>query len=1231
MTTYIKDIFDLPDRVRRGDFVLKLSEGVNKPDETINNYVVTPQLAESFDAALDVIKAGIEADTSKGCYLHGSFGSGKSHFMAILNLILQGNASARSIPELAGVISKHNDWTQDKKFVLVPYHMIGKESMEQAIFGGYVDYVAKCYPGSPVPGVYKSDELFRNAAAYRENLGDEKFFAELNAGRGDTDDDWGDLAEGWSPDSFKKALNAPPTDDERTRLVGDLVDRFFSSAKGANEFVDLDTGLSIISRHACSLGYDAVILFLDELILWLASRAADVSFVNREGPKLAKLVEAQSADRPIPLISFVARQRDLKELIGDNVTGAEYLSFSDALDWWEARFATIKLEDKNLPAIANKRVLRLKTETARQALDKSFEETTQIREEVMNILLTNQSDREMFRSIYPFSPAFMNTLIAMSFLLQRERTALKVMLQILISQKDYMTLGEIIPVGDLYDAIAEGDEAVSDEIRRNFDNARKIYEEKLKPVLEEDHKLTFEDAEGLGQTEQKVINLRNDDRIVKTLLLAALAPNVEALRGLTAKRLAALNHGTIKSPIPGHETQVILTKCRNWAAKIGQIKMGDEPANPTISIHLSGVDIEGIIDQARSFDNRGNRIREIKKMLFDEFGITGNGDLFQEYPFVWRGTKRNCNIKFDNIRDMALSAFQANGENWRIVIDRPFDDKGYGPKDDKAKLTIFNEEYPEGTLAIAILPSFLNSPAMKELGKYVIILNLLKGDNLSSYTNHLTPADRQAAKSLLENQLSQLKQQMIRYLESAYGISTIHTDALDPLHSLELSDHFHPLAPGFELQPPVGANLKKAFTHILDQALSYQFPEHPKFDDDVKLSPGILNKVFSEIAKAAQISDGRSGVDDKAFRKDLRRIVNPLKIGTMEETHFILGHHWKDHFIKKEAEYNDPITVRALRDWMDEPKPMGLPGILQDLIIMTFAVQTNRSFYLANQPIEPVLDKLDNQCELKTVDLPAEADWNKTIERAGHFFGITQSPLINAGNVASFSAKVHEIVLEHKDNCSILVDSLTPLTETRDEFSSASPRFITAAATHKLITDLQETKGRKLVEKLAKWKYTSAQDVPVADAAIGTSLKKSGDMIVAIKNVKWDVIETAGNLEGNQLLQARKLIKDLDSALVTDEYAVALKPKLSDIENRALKLIQAALDEKNVPVKIDPPISPPEKPPVDTLPEEKILETGAKDIDKKDLDSAIQKIREVLNEQDDVRISLTWKIYKPGK
>ena len=58
--TLIKDLIDLPTEVHRGDFVLRLTEGVTKPEETLRDYVVTPQLEKCFDRALDFIKSAID-------------------------------------------------------------------------------------------------------------------------------------------------------------------------------------------------------------------------------------------------------------------------------------------------------------------------------------------------------------------------------------------------------------------------------------------------------------------------------------------------------------------------------------------------------------------------------------------------------------------------------------------------------------------------------------------------------------------------------------------------------------------------------------------------------------------------------------------------------------------------------------------------------------------------------------------------------------------------------------------------------------------------------------------------------------------------------------------------------------------------------------------------------------------------------------------------------------------
>ena len=113
--TYIKDLIHIPEHVGKGDFVLRLAEGVTNPEGTVKHYQVTPQLVTSFDQALKLVKGALEGKSSKAAYLHGSFGSGKSHFMAILYLLLHGDTHARSIPELADVVTNSNSWTKRKR------------------------------------------------------------------------------------------------------------------------------------------------------------------------------------------------------------------------------------------------------------------------------------------------------------------------------------------------------------------------------------------------------------------------------------------------------------------------------------------------------------------------------------------------------------------------------------------------------------------------------------------------------------------------------------------------------------------------------------------------------------------------------------------------------------------------------------------------------------------------------------------------------------------------------------------------------------------------------------------------------------------------------------------------------------------------------------------------------------------------------------------------------------
>lgn len=64
-------------------------------------------------------------------------------------------------------------------------------------------------------------------------------------------------------------------------------------------------------------------------------------------------------------------------------------------------------------------------------------------------------------------------------------------MQLLVERRDILTLGDIVPVGDLFDVIAHGDEAFSQEMAIHFDNAKRLYHQKLLPLLEKQHGIGF--------------------------------------------------------------------------------------------------------------------------------------------------------------------------------------------------------------------------------------------------------------------------------------------------------------------------------------------------------------------------------------------------------------------------------------------------------------------------------------------------------------------------------------------------------------------------------------------------------------------------------------------------------------------------------------------------------------------------------------------------------------------
>jgi len=1220
--TLIKELIEIPDRVQKGDFVLRLAEDINHPERILDSYVVTPELRSCFDAALSFIGSAVQGRTSKATYLHGSFGSGKSHFMGVLHLILQGNTTARGIPELAPVIQKHNEWLAGKKFLLVPYHMIGAHDMESGVLGNYVDFMRRTEPDAATPPVYVSAAIISQAQGERSNYGDDLFFKRLNEGQGDGGG-WGELESTWDAASFEQACASPPDSEQHLRLVSTLLKTVASSHaevvshRGGN-FVRFDKGLSLISQHAQSQGYDALILFLDELILWLATNSADLGFVKREAAKLTNLVEAQSADRPVPLVSFVARQRDLRELVGDHVPGAEKLSFSDSLDWQQGRFDTITLEDRNLPAIAEKRVLKCRSSAASDELDAAFEQTARMKDNVMSILLTQEGDRQMFRQVYPFSPALVQTLIAVSSVLQRERTALKVMMQLLVDHRDTLRLGEIIPVGDLFDVVAHGDEAFSQDMAIHFDNAKRLYHQKLLPLLEKQHGIRREEVEQLDYADPKRTSFRNDDRLIKTLLLSALVPEVESLRGLNAEKLAALNHGTIKSPIPGKEAAEVLRRCRAWAASVGEIRVGEE-SNPTITVQLSGVDTESIIEQARREDNQGNRIRRVRQMIFEQLAISGEGEFEQYHEFWWRNTKRNCKVLFKNVRELPPSSLENDEEDWKLIIDFPFDEPGHGPRDDLSKIQEFERARPEGAKTLCWLPSFFSEDAQKDLGMLVILEHVLTGERFGQFSNHLSPQDRQSAKSVLESQRNQLCQRVQNHLDAAYGLDAVAQGSIDTTHDLELNEHYKSLLPGFTAQPPVAANLAGAMQHLLSQALEHEFPAAPHFEAEVKSNN--LKKVYEEIAPATQVADGRLAID-KTRRPLVRQIAGPLMLGEMgvDATHFVLGQHWKNHFGRKTAETGSGMSVGQLRKWMDDPSAMGLPKDAQNLVILIFAAQTSHTLYLHGAAYDATLSTLNDACELRKDKLPEPPDWEAALERAGSIFGLTGLKLLSAGNVSTLSIDCKKKANESRRACQSYAQGLKQRMTEIGMTPDSTDRLKTANASQILVDKLSVADAGAIVKSLA------TATIETSEQAMGECIGKAAELEGNLDTAGWQTFELIRKLPEEHRATSQSILTELQQTLASDEHVTELAPALKSAQAQAMRLLEKLVEVSPTPPNAPPKVEPPEKK------EKRIVGQDAKQ------DLSLPEAKDVLADLDSqtkpgqsVRVNVSWVIEEGGE
>lgn len=1161
--TPIRDLFQIPKEIRPMDFTVVVADGVAKPADIIQKYRVTDSLARAYKQALELIGACLRDGRSEAVYLHGSFGAGKSHFMALLSLLLRGEPDAWAIPELKPL---RPEWIDPARPVAqLHLHMLDQESFEAAIFGAYLRFVQEHHPDAPLPALFADASLFANAAETLDNIGDAAFFAPMNpqAQKGR----WGKLAEGqqaagqWDRARFDAARSSPdPT--ERAALLTALTRTHFKAFAGdKSRFVELDPGLQALTLHARQLGYAGVVLFLDELILWLSMNAGRADFISAWVGKMVKLVQGDHHARHVPLISFIARQRDLAKMIGHELAGPENARLQQILELARGRFGTINLEDDNLPAIVEKRVLIPRDAAAATAIDAAFTKIERSAGHAWNTLLGSGHDRTAFRQVYPFSPVLIDALIVLSQLLQRQRTAIHLLSELLAHHMEGVLLGDLVGIGDLFDALIFGTEPYDPIHKARFQAARELYQRELAPrirVIQDTD--TAEKCQRIREGARQDIGCsgcpqkacRNDNRLIKTLVLAALIPELPAFRDLTVRRLVELNHGQIRSVIAGREAKDALVRLKKIAFHVGQITLGRQE-DPTVSILLEGVDTRSILAKARENISPGLCQQFLGELLYELL------ELGEEYKLVtedaktgkdWNGTDRPGAVVFGNVRRMGSEQLQCpEHHDWRLIIDFPFDEKHYGPLDDIQNLEKFISE-SAGSWTLVWLPSFFARESYENLEELIAIQRVLGQPR--DYLQHLSVDQQKSARDLLTNLRNQKRAQLTLTLQRAYGLATARPEDgdLDPSRRVEqplriLRNATRLVVPTFTASFD---NAVEVYVHAL---LSTRYPRHPVFTARfTRMTSDKVVRLFGDICDAPEhkLALSRDDLDI------LRGTLGPLGVVRFTEgaAHVVTDGPLQAIERRREQIGEDNPTVEQVHKWFDEKRAIGLQPPAMAVVVRCYARLYARTLVSGGRPYEVTGGAaIPPSVILEKPVLPSAQAWSRALALAGHLFGLPNRKALTPENLKTFEAE--------------LADKLKPVTKAALDLPDAlgewlamlglpldGPRYTTASSGRELVQTLQGKPILRQVEALAEF---TAQTSP---QALGRSL---ADAPTAVKALRQSLLRGPFEqllIHQNELALAPALLTELGN-LLTEEKKDALAEQIGQLAERATRLnLQAA-------------------------------------------------------------------------
>ncbi|MET9965027.1 PglY protein, partial [Streptomyces sp. NPDC006356] len=849
------------------------------------------------------------------------------------------------------------------------------------------------------------------------------------------------------------------------------------------------------------------------------------------------------------------------------------------VEYLAGRFDVVSLEDRNLPEIIKERILKPKNPEAQGALNEAFVAIESTNSQVKDVLLdangATRADWADFRSVYPLSPALLNVLVALSGALQRERTGLKLLQEMLRRRRADFQLGQLIPLGDLWDVLSDGTgEAFTDRLRSEAEAAHSFHARVRAHLLEK---------YGSADNEKFIA----DERFVKTLLLAALAPDVPALKRLTGARIAALNHGSIRSRTvaPG---SMVVSRLRELQAEFGEIRAdGDE--DPVFTLHLSDLDVEPLLDMVADEDRTGARRIWVRDQLWKALGLKDTGAFVCEHEIVWRGTRRTAEFVFENVRDTT----QLSGEQFRpgvdgrvrFILDYPFDDGQHWPSDDARRV---DELRAEGLMAPTLvwLPSFFSEQKHAQLGRLIKINYLLERDRLDDYASHLASDDRARVRHQLAAQRDTLTSQLTATLAQLYGIAKAEESSV----SVEVDGGVHVLSllPEYGRPQLQGAkSFRENMLLLADGVFAAMYPKHPDLDKAGDRKPVTLQELKTALTWITRAMDdgGRRVEVDSHHLKTVKKIVEPLELGQVHDGPLVLRNDWRAR-INQAAHQHRPgeqdLSVEEIREWI--AKDLGWTGLdknISNLIIATYALLDDRAWIIHGSPLQqpPDLDRIGAGHGLRAQELPSDEEYASARDRAAKIFGIAVQPTLFARNINKLYTGVRAKIDAFEQPVNAVRGSLGRHATALGADQSEGPR----ARSMKDAADLLARLGRHrdataFVRELAGASYDTT------DQVLATAISSAPEVLKALDDTDWDMLATVREFAGRQDgigERAARLLEEISRTATASEFERSLVPVLGGIRSNGVALAREAARLAQVVEPVAPSV--PEEPTADDV------------------------------------------------